>query len=337
MSSANRDLFEEPGSASPLAYDDAFDAWLAAREEFGVIREQSSVAVYRSMWAALSAWCVGRALALDALKAEHLEAYLLSRGGTDELSARYAWRLLTLVDEVLSHHARVKDLPRNSVALDLLTATPEWRFANASDKTPLPDHLHAHEAKALVSWLLDPANGSAVAGAPAHTWQALRNRTAVALQLGAGLTPGDIRAAVVDGIVCAGAKVAGLPWKIRLPAHGSIPAREAPIAPWAGRLLRTWLDTRCALQITGTALFPAARSGRPWGKVAQYTAAKAVLAAAGVPEAEGGSFKLRHTFALRQLRRGTSADQVAQWMGLADAAALARYRRVLLAPATEVV
>jgi integrase len=176
-----------------------------------------------------------------------------------------------------------------------------------------------------------------MAGAPAHTWQALRNRTAVALQLGAGLTPGDIRAAVVDGVVCDGAKVAGLPWKIRVPAHGSIPAREAPIAPWAGRLLRTWLDTRCALQITGPALFPAARSGRPWGKVAQYTTAKAVLAAAGVPEAEGGSFKLRHTFALRQLRRGTSADQVAQWMGLADAAALARYRRVLLAPATEVV
>ena len=71
--------------------------------------------------------------------------------------------------------------------------------------------------------------------------------------------------------------------------------------------------------------------------MAQYTAAKAVLAAAGVPEAEGGSFKLRHTFALRQLRRGTSADLVAQWMGLADANALARYRRVLLAPATEVV
>ena len=337
MQSTNRDLFEEPGSTSLQTYVDAFEGWLAAREEFGAIREQSSVAVYRCMWTALSAWCVGRGLHLDALRADHFEAYLLSRGGTEELSARYAWRLLTLADEVQLHRARATGLPRNTAAVDLLMATPEWRFANASDKTPLPDHLHAHEAKALVSWLLDPASGSAVAGAPAHTWQAMRNRTAVALQLGAGLTPADIRSAVTDGVVCDGAKVAGLPWKIRLPAHGSIPAREAPIAPWAGRLLRAWLDTRCALQITGPALFPAARSGRSWGKVAQYTAAKAVLAAAGVPEAEGGSFKLRHTFALRQLRRGTSADQVAQWMGLADAAALARYRRVLLAPAAEVV
>lgn len=43
--------------------------------------------------------------------------------------------------------------------------------------------------------------------------------------------------------------------------------------------------------------------------------------------------KLRHTFAMRQLRRGTPAEQVAQWMGLSDVAALARHRRVLVAPA----
>jgi hypothetical protein len=89
------------------------------------------------------------------------------------------------------------------------------------------------------------------------------------------------------------ARVAGLPWKIRLPVHGSTPEREAPIASWAGRLLRTWLDTRCALQIEAQALLPAARCGWPWGKVAQHGAAKAVLAAAGIPEGGGGSFKGR--------------------------------------------
>ena len=86
------------------------------------------------------------------------------------------------------------------------------------------------------------------------------------------------------------------------------------------------------MQITGDALFPVTRGGRPWGKVAQYAAAKAVLAAAGLPDTEGGSFKLRHTFALRQLRRGTAPEEVAQWLGLSDVAALARYRRVLVAP-----
>lgn len=331
MSALPCDLFDDAARPSPQTYLDAFDAWLAAREQFGSIRERSSVAVYRSMWSALTAWCVGRGLPLDDLKPAHFEAYLHSRGGADDLSARHAWRLLMLADAVQAHRARAAGIPRNASAHELLMSTPDWRYANAADKTPLPEHLQAAEARHLVQWLLDPANQAQAAGAPAHTWQALRNRAAVALQLGAGLTPGDIRAATVDGVVCEGARVAGLPWKIRLPAHGSIPAREAPIAPWAGRLLRSWLDNRNALQMAGGALFPAARTGRPWGKVAQYAAAKAVLSSAGVPDTEGGSFKLRHTFALRQLRRGTAPEQVAQWMGLSDVAALARYRRVLIA------
>jgi site-specific recombinase XerD len=124
----------------------------------------------------------------------------------------------------------------------------------------------------------------------------------------------------------------GQPWKIRLPKHGGTPAREAPVAPWAGRLLRRWLDTHSALQISGTALFPASHNGRPWGKVSQYAAARSVQMATGIPDAEGGSFKLRHTFALRQLRRGAEPEQVAQWLGLSDVGALRRYRQVLMAP-----
>ncbi len=58
-----------------------------------------------------------------------------------------------------------------------------------------------------------------------------------------------------------------------------------------------------------------------------------MLTAAGLPGADGGSFRLRHTFALRQLQHGSSPEQVAQWMGLRDAAALARHRRLLMAPA----
>lgn len=331
MITSTLDLFDDAPRPRPQTYLDAFESWLATREQFGAIRERSSVAVYRSMWNALTAWCVGRGLHLDDVCSDHLEAFLHARGTTEELTARHAWRLLMLADAVLTHRAHLQGTPPNTAAHDLLMATPEWRYANASDKTPLPEHLHAAEARSLVQWLLDPARTSDPAGAPAHSWQALRNRASVALQLGAGLTPGDIRAATVGGVVCDGALPTGVPWKIRLPRHGGVPAHEAPIAPWAGRLLRTWLDTRCALQMSGEALFPATRDGRPWGKVAQYTAAKAVLTAAGLPDLEGGSFKLRHTFALRQLRRGATPEQVAQWLGMSDTAPLARYRQVLMA------
>ncbi len=328
------DLFDEAQSASPQTYADAFDAWLQARERQGGLREASSVAVYRSMWTALTQWCVARGLHLDRWQAGDLQAFLLSRGHDDELTARHAWRLLMLADAVQTHRAQGGDQPRNTAAHALLMSTPEWRYANAADKTPLPEHLHAAQARSLVAWLMD-MHGE-MARSDGLAWQSLRNRTAVALQLGAGLTPGDIRACTVDGVVSHGAGAgarAGMPWKVRLPAHGSAPAREAPLAPWAARLLRTWLDTRCALQMAGPVLFPATRAGRPWGKVAQYSAAKAVLTAAGVPDSEGGSFKLRHTFALRQLRRGSAPEDVAQWMGLSNVAALARYQRVLVAPA----
>ncbi len=340
MPTTTRDLFEDLSStssgASPATYLAAFEGWAAGRAGCGELREQSSVDVYRSMWGALTVWCVGRGLALQSLDTSHLEAFLHSRGGAEELTPRHAWRMLTLVDAVSTHHADANALPRNQAAQALLMARPDWRYANAADKTPLPEHLSAEAAHRLVAWLLDPAADIASAGAPARSWQALRNRAAVGLQLGAGLAPGDIRVATVTGVVGASPAAHGsgaLPWKIRLPAHGGSPAREAPVAPWAGGLLQAWLDTRRALQIAGDMLFPAAASGRAWGKVAQYTAAKAVLAAAGLDDADGGgSFKLRHTFALRQLQHGSSPEQVAQWMGLRDSAALSRHRRLLIAP-----
>ena len=343
MPALNRDLFDDLLSdavaASPATYLAAFEAWAAARESNGELRERSSIEVYRSMWGALTAWCVGRGLALQGLEASHLEAFIHSRSDTEDLTPRHAWRLLMLVDSVLAHHADASALPRNPAAHVLLMSRPEWRYANAADKTPLPEHLSAEQARRLVAWLLDLAAQTAAAGAPSRSWQSLRNRAAVGLQLGAGLTPGDIRLATVSGVASradAAEQSGALPWKIALPAHGGSPAREAPIAPWAGRLLQSWLGTRQALSITGDMLFPAASSGRSWGKVSQYSAAKAVLEAAGLHEVDGGSFKLRHTFALRQLQHGSTPDQVALWMGLRDSAALARHRRLLMAPANVV-
>ncbi len=57
-----------------------------------------------------------------------------------------------------------------------------------------------------------------------------------------------------------------------------------------------------------------------------------MLSAAGLEDVEGGSFRLRHTFALRQLRRGTAPHEVAKWLGVTDPAVMARYQRVIVAP-----
>ena len=57
-----------------------------------------------------------------------------------------------------------------------------------------------------------------------------------------------------------------------------------------------------------------------------------MLEDARIDSADGGSFRLRHTFALRQLRRGTEPAQVARWLGV-EPEVMARYDRVVAGPA----
>lgn len=334
----NLDLFAADG-ASPLEYEHALRDWLADGSRTGRLRHDSSAEVYEHMWSALAAWCVGRGIALGAITAADLDAYLRSRGGTDDLSARYAWRLLRLVDRVLGHHGRTRRAPPVTAAADLLASRPDLRYANAHDADPLPETLPAFEAKRLVAYLSDVrprrgADGAGPASAPGRAWQEVRNRASVGLMLGAGATPGDVRHLELDGVVADGGALPGVPWKLRLAGNGNSPAHEAPIAPWAGHLLAYWLRVRAEQRIPGAMVFPSTRSsGKPWGKVAQYNAARDVLRAAGIDDVEGGSYRLRHTFAIRQLRRGKSDDEVARWLGVSDPGVMARYRRVLPAPA----
>lgn len=326
----NLDLFTDSGVASPAEYREAILGWLAESERAGRVQRESSAEVYEHMWSAFTAWAVGNRLALVDIRAFDLDTYLRSRGGSEELSARYAWRLLRLVDRVLSHHARVHELRPNLAAVELLAARPEIRYANAPGTEPLPGFLSASEAKLLVTYLSAVRPGRATGG---QHWQEVRNRGSVGLMLGAGLTPGEVRALMLADVVADGGATKALPWKLRVAGNGNSPARETPVAAWAGQLLRYWLGVRTEQGIPGSMVFPSTKSsGKAWGKVAQYNAAKAVLQASGVDDVEGGSFRLRHTFALRQLRRGKTAEDVARWLGVSDPSVMSRYQRVISSP-----
>lgn len=330
QTSINLDLFAEaPGSNLP-AYRESMDAWLAEVGRAGRLQRESSIDVYEHMWTAMATWAVGNSLAVDALTADDLDTYLATRGGADELSDRYAWRLLRLVDRVLQHRARHHGTEQNHAAAQALARRPELRFANAHDKDPLPAFLPAAEAKMLVTYLSAVRPGRTATKQP---WQDVRNRAAVGLMLGAGVTPGEVRALELEDVAINGGRGKNIPWKLQIKGNGNSPARETPVAPWAGQLLRYWLDIRAEQQVPGSMLFPSTRStGKPWGKVAQYNAAKDVLSAAGLEDVDGGSFRLRHTFALRQLRKGKKAEEVARWLGVTDPAVMARYQRVVVAP-----
>jgi integrase len=92
--------------------------------------------------------------------------------------------------------------------------------------------------------------------------------------------------------------------------------------------VRHWLTVRAELGIAGPFLFPSTRTGKQWLKPSQYESARRALEEAGIDSREGGSFRLRHTFAARQLRRGTAPEQVARWMGI-EPVKMKRYERLI--------
>ena len=330
-------LFDEsppPGHAAALRQ--AFDAWLADQRGAGLLRQDGSVAVYRDMWEAFAAWCLGQApvVNLSSLGLADLQAFQDARFGrkTSDLSLtpRYALRLMRLIDRVLRHHAARTDSLVNTAAADWIAANPEVRHAGATHADPLPEYLPVSEARLLIAFLsaARPRPGASRNAQASMTWHEVRNRASIALQLGAGLTPGDVRALTLDSPVTQGGRVRERPWKLHVPGDGNSPARETPVAPWAAELLQHWLIVRAEAGMEGQFLFPSTRSGKQWQKQSQYESARRVLEEAGVDSCEGGSFRLRHTFALRQLRRGTPPEQVARWLGI-DPVKMKRYERMV--------
>jgi integrase len=333
-------LFEEsPPAGQAAAFAQAFERWLVDQRDSGLLRREGSISVYRDMWDGFSAWCLVQApvVTLSSLGLADLQAFQAARFGrkTSDLSLtpRYALRLMRLIDRVLRHHAAQCEVLPNTAAADSISANPQVRYADSAHADPLPEYLSVSEARQLIAFLsaARPRPGSRRDAQAALSWQEVRNRVSVALQLGAGLTPGDVRSLTLDSPVSEGGRLRGRPWKLHVPGDGNSPAREAPVALWAAELLRHWLTVRCELGIAGAFLFPSTRTGKQWQKPSQYECARRVLEEAGVDSREGGSFRLRHTFAIRQLRRGTAPEQVARWLGI-EPVKMKRYERVMPKP-----
>jgi len=358
---AMRDLFETAPSDTPsttsshVLFKTAFAGWLERQDADRTVRRATSRGIYTNIWGAFSAWCVSQQLELQQLRPSDLQRYIEHRAGLlkprrssrtadASFSPRYAWRLLTLIDHVLQHHAGSHQLTPNTCAQQLLSTKEEWRFANTPPFDSLPVYLEFDQAEALICWLKthmpacpNSANtpGTATETTPApvrQTWVQARNRTSVALQLGSGLTPGEVRNLQLDDVLPC--PTSGTPLKLHLCAQGSSPAHEVPLAPWTVPLLQNWLDLRQACRLTAAFLFPGARGTNAWSKVSQFESVQATLIEAGIPEhaLRGGSFMLRHTFALRQVQAGIDIQRLASWLGIVDLKRLRPYGQISYGP-----
>jgi site-specific recombinase XerD len=326
-----------PELAKASSATSVFDAWLASSS--GPIRglSEDTESVQRAMWNAFEIWCGKHKIAVATLTGSDLHAYLQSREGlvpASELTPRYAWRLVTLVDRICNHLASVQGRGANHAAAALLESLPDIKHANAESLEPVPQALTKAQDRMLVEYLESyvPNDPKALLQLQSKiAWQDLRNHVGVALQRGAGLTPLEIRTLTVDAVFIDQDPLKG-PWKVRAPATGSSPAHDAPLARWARPLLTYWLQCRREMNIAGDWLLPSTKTGKPWGKTAHFEAVSSVFESAGMLGLKGGSYRLRHTFALRQLARADITEaKVAAWMGVA-VKEMQRYRGLLMEP-----
>jgi integrase len=295
--------------------------------------------IYREMWAAFATFCIERDLHYDRLRADDLSTFFQYRQKARvhtglrerELNARYARRFLTLIDRVLKHAAQEHGCQPNHAAAELLEETG-YKHAEAVERDPLPEYLRPGQAEQLIRFCGDCQKKMMEQG---MVWKELRDIAAIALMLGAGLAPGDVRSLRTDGVIrqrdenTANTKDSDRPWKLSVPGNGNSPARETPIAPWAADLLKVWLEERQRQRLAGDYVFPSTASGKQWSQSRCFESCKAALEKAGIGEAPGGLFRLRHTFVLRQLADGHAETDIARWLGLLDITGMNRYKRIV--------
>lgn len=316
-----------------------FDAFVAARAEAHLAGRphkpwrDSSLTMYRAAWGAFTEYCAERRLDLARLTVADLEAYLAKRSQrgasrgrptrTKELNGRYAYRVLSLIDKLIAFDAaRRPGSVANTAARELIHR--DYKMVNFRDQDPLPRFLDKAERTRLVEVLTLPL-GSSAAAAP-RTWLELRDNAAVAVQLGGGITPGEVRQLKLEDITSGDSAT---PWRLEVAGSGNAPRRHALLASWAGRVLADWIAERARLDLPGSWVFCTER-GAQWAKNTCDKASDAVLVRARV-HPDRGHFRLRHTYALIELRdHKRPYEEVARALGVKDTLAWRlRYERVI--------
>src|ERR1035437_9340331 len=182
------------GTMSLTTLETAFDSWASSRAYPSRDLSEDTEAGQRAMWMAFGAWCIQLQLDVVALTAADLNAYLRSREGAvpaSELTPRYAWRLVSLVDRVVNHWALKQGRGTNRAAANLLDSNSDLRYANSGSKDPLPEILTNDQDRILVAFLQSsvPQGESSVSLCRDGLWPVFRNRTGAALPRAAGVTP----------------------------------------------------------------------------------------------------------------------------------------------------
>lgn len=332
------DIFSPNAPALRRKAASMFDAWIAHRAvRHGPGRQNrklsaASIAMYAELWTPFAEYCALQDVDPSAITDDELKEYLLTRRprtpdrralhrdpgkrSAPEISARHGFRILALIDKVLRLHARDQGVEPN-LAADRILNEPPYSTVNAQDKAGAPSVLTGKQIHALKVVCRLKLNDEP--NAP-QTWGEVRDNSAVLLQLATGITPLEVRRLrLVDVEID---EATGYPSKLSIGKTDTFPARQVPIAfAEAARQLAYWLRVRDSACIEGDYLFPSTSKGTQWSEESQLQKTRLTLERAGLGHLPGGSYRLRHTYILRQMKLSRPRiphDQLAALVGIKE-------------------
>jgi len=337
-------------------FEKAFEVWVAS--EANNIKREASREIYRVIWSSFARGLPPDVSMLE-ITSEMVAGYLVAGASnlateesgkdagflkvrTEALSIRYQARVASLIEKIMDHHVKVNEMEieGDSAVRALMRRTPA--LANAlkreAREEPALDLLTAQEHAALKTRLIEDGQAD-MTDDGSIKWSLARDRTSMALQLGAGLSPSDVRELTMGENASKGPDsnwTSGSRF-LFVPSNGKLFKRYTLVDPWAEKLMDQWIHrlrdreslSRIAFVFPGETIQKKGSSKQPgqWSKAGQHKQTTKFMAAM---EIKGSSFKLRHSWAMAKLREGTNEREVARWLGVQDGGeVMKRYREAL--------
>ncbi|QDZ27819.1 tyrosine-type recombinase/integrase [Noviherbaspirillum sp. UKPF54] len=282
----------------------------------GFLYAERSVRQHCAMWRRFIHFLDAHGLDLGSIQADRVAQFLdglQSKNGhaaEDSTRRRYLKLLGLVFDHLTKTGARCGGNP--CASLHKLYRPPPMKN---------PGTLASQEDEKFVA---------AVLAQPPRTWREYRDQAMMVLIIGSGLYASEVIGLEMDQLI-----LDATPPYIHVAAHGKVPERKAPIAPFACEPLRAWLALRATLPLRGErAVFVSGKGGRML-PATLYRKVQAVLKSNGAALRPRGGFGpqvLRNSFLMRQLAKDKPVDVVQQWAGHVELKSTLRYQRLLVNP-----
>lgn len=265
----------------------------------------SSVKVYLSMFGKYLRWLSAQQLALMEVRSIHILTFLDERnpeaaGSGKQLNSKIRTKYLRLLEKVY----RRLDVTPNPASNASITTN---QTPGGKGKDLPPEQLHDDEVTLFMESLPAPEN-----------WKRIRDRAMLAVLIGAGLKPSEaigLRTENIGNLNGSGS----IPVTVSAASvGGSSRWHQSQLRPIAVNEIVNWMELRETLAITGDLLFPANLDGDKLDKATLYRNAKNTFARAGLDVSRWGGRTLRNTFAVRELRQGTTPEAVGEFLGLCE-------------------